>query len=836
MFKKIKVNNYKINLNIDIENLKYNGYVTIDIELNSFTNIIEINSSEILISKILINDINYNFESDTENELIKINGNFSKGNYKINIKFYNIINDLLDGFFYLKDKEYIIVSTHLEPTSARKFIPCFDVPYLKATFDIEITIGKKFTGISNTDIKHKSYNDILQTNTIIFEQTPIMATYLLCISVGDIVPLFVKPLISKNNIKINGYCFPDRVEYLKWSIDHVVKALEYFETWFDIKYPLTKLDVVSLPNFSAGAMENWGLIVFKEEYLLLYNKSDWLTKVKILEVIYHEMAHQWFGNLVTLDDWNNLWLNESTATYFAWMALKDVYTDLNIPELYLFLEYNNLYQIDGITHTHSIIPSESSITPVDIFDEITYEKGCTIIYYISGLMSGTNFQESIRNYLKSNMYKNTNSEELYKNFNIFSNKNNLLKNKIDYGELTNKMIRISGYPILFVEKKLNNQWEIKIKKFNLDKNKISNYESDLYVKIVQQEPDLDSNLNTITYNMSSEQPNIYTFDKPFYINPSNELFCIINWTNSHPSINIMTQSELITYVYEEFILNLYGYKKLSDYLKTIENIINSINIEKYYLLMYKILTNLNRLFEIYDITSKSKSKSKSISTSNSNYNIFYNFVNTIVKIKLTKLFEKYLINFPKYLEMVVDQILILFCINLEDLDMINLSKKLFLEQINNVNINFSKSLNKIMIKHFSNKTFSILFNENKFPIENNHVIESLEYIDSEHFDYIFTNYKNIIKKQDYLLFFKSLSKNKNYQQIIIDYYIDNIDTIILNNELKFKILKAMSFNIFNKKYVEKILNFIKNSSKKERFISNKITNILETNLIIENNL
>jgi aminopeptidase N len=843
----IITNSYDIFLNVNTNKLKYKGYVTIEFVVIQDIGELEINSNLDLITMIKLNGEYQNkWEILKEKELVVIKNDFKKGEYQMTIYFKNKITDTIDGFYYTKKNNLLICCTNLEPTSARKFIPCFDYPNLKAKFKLKVLIEPNYMAISNSSINSIDQISVNNNKTgtrlkklIEFNETPLMSTYLLCLVMGDIEPVLTNPLVMSNRVKINGWSVPLDKKYMGWSVIHTLRALDFFEKWFGIQYPLDKLDICSIPNFSSGAMENWGLVTFREEYILLYNKTNLLSIVKILEVIYHEIAHQWFGNLVTLNQWTDLWLNESTATYFAWMALEISYTDYEIKELYWFLECKGLYLTDGITGTHPVAISsnqpdkvDNSVKPEQLFDEITYSKGNTIIKYVVSLLGLDNFQKSISKYLKENIYKNPSSEKLYLYFNEFA-KNNLIDNSnipIDYVELMSQLINTKGYPILFVEP-TNTGITIRIETFNLDKAKLCDFPIDIYLKIKFLKSKQSDKLIKEFVLLKSKQSEIIdcsnTYTDNFIINPNNDLFCIVKYIRTNPSIENMQQSELMKYAHDEFILYLYGYNNFDDYFQLVTKIFDKYNgVNKNDLLLVSVLTDLNKLFGLYVYFDYVECLDK-----------FKNHLNTI----LVKLIGNICETNTKYMELVLDQVFISLVIYFKNSQVFKLVQKIYWEQINLVNYDrfyMSKSLFKIQMQ-CSSKQFDTI---NQFMVILDictnvqiisNIIESFSYLNSDNFDYIFSNYKNIIRSQDYRIFFNSISKIKEKQEFIIDYWIEFNEQISQIEETRFQIFKTICGNIYETELIDKTIKYIKLTYLPiNQFVFDKIIDILETNKIV----
>jgi hypothetical protein len=846
------INKYDIFIDIDTINLHYEGSVLINLTLLNNINNIKINSSGIEISSIKINQDKIDiWEENEKDEYILINKNFSKGTHMIFVEFKNSIGEEMDGIYYCRQDNNLIICTHLEPISARKFIPCFDEPDLKAVFNMTVTIDNEYNVVSNSSINNivvgnelnkvnefnKSNKEKNNRKRIFFNPTPKMSTYLLCLVAGNISKALDNSLITKTGIKVNGYSILSNIKELSWSILHTAKSLDFFTKWFGIKYPLDKLDIVSIPNFSSGAMENWGLVTFREEYILLYDKENYLSKIKILEVIYHEIAHQWFGNLVTMDDWNSLWLNESTATYFSWMALEIVYKDYFIPELYWLLECKNVLISDGMINTHAIVidstkennNSPDAMDPKDLFDEITYSKGNYIIRYISQLLGINNFQKSINKYLSSNLYSNTKSSELYSYFNEFST-----NKQIDYVELMNNLVKTKGYPILYIQKQ-NQNYHIVLKKFNLDKKLETEYPHEIWIKITYLEKQNDLVGSTeLKYSIIKLKPGYnqipnYITENKFVINPDNTLFCICEYNLFIPYLEIMNQNEIMKYLHDKFILCLYNYFNLSDYLNLILFIFGSVNLKKNYLFLFQIILDLIKIFEIYVLSDK-------------NNDCLLKFIKKNLSKYWIEVLEWLILFKPKYYQMVVDKIFCIESIYIESLtfgELIIQSYKMFYEEKKIANCYFQKTLFLSIIKYHQDEQLDNLLgilSETTDPNIISNIIESFSMLNDKNFDIIISKYKQLIKSQDYDLFFWSISKICSKQKFIINYWIKERDNLSTNHEIQYKILKKISLNIYNLNLIDYLLNYVNSIySIKYKLVFGKIIDVLNYNKITSKN-
>lgn len=815
--------NYKIFLDIDIDNLTYKGAIQIKLLIENDIDSIQLNCRDIVIKSLKIKshkiddkEIQYNY--DKNNNLLIIKENFiKKQEYLIKIEFENIIQDDLEGIYYSSiEGDNIIISTKLEPDFARRVFPCFDDPTYKSTFDISIKINKDLECLSNMPLQNKT--NLLENKLFTFKTTPIMSTYLVCIIIGDIKPVLEKPLVTSSGALVNGYSIKKHSKYMKFAIEHTVKAIEYFEKWFNYKYQLPKLDIVSIPNFRSGAMENWGLVTFREDYILLYDEYSDFAKIIILEVIYHEIAHQWFGNLVTLDSWSNLWLNESSATYFSWIALKDNYPEFSSNTLFNMMEYKKALFADGLTRTHPIVPKKVDNIS-DLFDEISYSKGSCLIAYIYGLLGEEKFKKSIQDYISNNTYSNTSSEDLYKYL--------AMNSKIDISKLIHDLVNVKGYPLIEVELK-NNNLILRKSRFTLNNKIKEKFDVNFYVKLRKY-----NNNEDMLINFDAEEIVIDVKDnKKFYLNPNDELLCIVKYVNIKPDIKLLKQEELVNYMTDEYILMLHNYNNLDSYLEIINDVIKNIdiNIENNILVFINIVSELNKLFFIL--------KAK---IDNEKYKKLYDFVNNNLKNDLIKNIIRISNNKLFYKEELINDVLILLTIYLEDKKTINYCKELFNKNFEvyktSKKFYLNKSLFKIMNKYYPENTikiYNLLLDDNTNSDIINHVIESFEFIDIKYYNQIIEKELYItdkIKLQNYTLLFSSISKNINCQISLIKYVIKKSKILDKNHEIYLSILQKISTNLYNKDLINifiKYLELIKND--KDIMSYNKIFDILQLNI------
>jgi puromycin-sensitive aminopeptidase len=337
------------------------------------------------------------------------------GAYTVTMEFEGKITKPMQGiypcFFKHDGKEKQLIATQFESHHAREAFPCIDEPEAKATFDLTLTTPAKEPVLSNTPVKTQSTKGKLQTTT--FETTPRMSTYLLAFVYGE---MEYKEAKTKEGTVVRCYATPANVGYTEFALDCAVKTLEFYNEYFDIPYPLAKCDFIALPDFASGAMENWGCITFREQALLVDPKNTSLhLKQWVANVVAHELTHQWFGNLVTMRWWTDLWLNESFASWMSWLAIDHLFPEWKVWTQFIVDEQGLAMKLDALEHTH---PIEVEVKHPDeirtIFDAISYEKGASALLMLHDYLGDGDFRDGLRLYLKRHAYGNTDTVDLWK--------------------------------------------------------------------------------------------------------------------------------------------------------------------------------------------------------------------------------------------------------------------------------------------------------------------------------------------------------------------------------------------------------------------------------------
>jgi tricorn protease interacting factor F2/3 len=418
--------NYQIHLIPDLINFSFAGTTKIHFEAQNPIEEISVNALELAIwnCKVRADDlvVECPFLVNTQKEELRILlPKAVSGRIIVTIDYQGHINDKMAGFYrsnYIKGEEirYVAV-TQFEESDARRAFPCMDHPAKKATFDVEIDVDPHLVAISNSTIKEERQLEN-RKKRVVFEQTPKMSTYLLFCGIGEFE--FTQ---DSTDPRVRVVTLPGMKKFAQFGLEFSRKSLAYSEAYYGVPYPLSKLDMIAIPDFAYGAMENWGAITFRENLLLHY--PDITSKAgeeRICEVIAHEIAHQWFGNLVTPSDWKYLWLNESFATYFGFGVVDHYYPHWDTWQQFLQSQTGTAMARDALHETFAIeIPGGEHIVINASTAPIIYNKGGSILRQIQGYIGNQNFKKGLQHYLKTYEYECAASHHLWESFETVSN-------------------------------------------------------------------------------------------------------------------------------------------------------------------------------------------------------------------------------------------------------------------------------------------------------------------------------------------------------------------------------------------------------------------------------
>ena len=412
---------YQLDIIPDLKRFQFNGRVTIDFEATEEVGEVALNILELAVWQCRIHTDNgwhtcaFSIKPDQELLMITLD-QLRQGTFQLQIDYDGKINNQMAGFYrsgYEKDgaTRHIAV-TQFQESSARQAFPCMDHPLYKATFDLRMTVPERFQAIANTGmVSETQLTDGLKQ--VVFERTPVMSTYLVFFGVGefDMVQDHQDPRVRVATLPGLGHTTALGLSFGR-------KALQYCEDYYGIDYPLSKMDLIAVPDFAFGAMENWGAITFRENLLLHFPETTSAEGVeRICEVIAHEIAHQWFGNLVTPADWKYLWLNESFATYFGYGVVAHTHPDWGTWDQFLHSQTSSAMVRDGLIATFPIeIPGGDHVVINSSTAPIIYNKGASMLRMIEGYIGSDQYRQGVQTYLSRHTYACAESHHLWEAF------------------------------------------------------------------------------------------------------------------------------------------------------------------------------------------------------------------------------------------------------------------------------------------------------------------------------------------------------------------------------------------------------------------------------------
>ena len=407
---------YALTLTPDLKNATFAGIESIDLVLKDPTDSITLNSAEIALQSVTITDAGtqqtatVSLDASDQQATFHFSQTLPAGKATLSIRYTGILNNELRGFYLSKTERRNYAVTQFESTDARRAFPSFDEPALKATFDISLVVNTGDTAISNSPIATDTPGPIEGKHTIAFLTTPKMSTYLVALLVGD----FQCTSGEQDGVAIRSCATPDKVALTPYSVEVAKFMLHYYNTYFGIPYPLKKLDLIAIPDFEAGAMENFGAITYRETTLLLDQKTASIaSKQQVAVDIAHEMAHQWFGDLVTMEWWDNVWLNEGFATWMENKSVAAMYPEWHMDEI-VAADLDTTMNVDAQPTTRPI--RAKADTPDEInqmFDAIAYGKAGHVLVAVENFIGPETFRKGVHKYLSAHLYANATAEDFW---------------------------------------------------------------------------------------------------------------------------------------------------------------------------------------------------------------------------------------------------------------------------------------------------------------------------------------------------------------------------------------------------------------------------------------
>ncbi|KAK7970779.1 hypothetical protein PG996_000791 [Apiospora saccharicola] len=421
---------YDVTLEPDFEKFVFNGTVVIDFDVQEESKSIALHTLEIDIhsaqikdgDKVVTSSSAITYDETKQVSTIELQDAVPKGSKTtLEIKFTGQLNDQMAGFYRSTYKkadgtEGMLATSQMEANDCRRAFPCFDEPLHKANFTVTLIADKNLTCLSNMDVASETEVTSAITGSsrkaVKFNKTPVMSTYLVCFIIGELSYIETKNF----RVPIRVYAPPSSdIEHGRFSLELAARTLAYYEKIFGVEFPLPKMDMVAIPDFAAGAMENWGLITYRVVDLLYDEKTSGASmKERVAEVVQHELAHQWFGNLVTMDWWEGLWLNEGFATLMSWLSCDKFYPEWKVWESYVIDNLQSALGLDSLRSSHPIeVPVKRASEVDQIFDAISYAKGSSVLRMISTYLGEDVFLEGVRKYIKKHAYGNTQTDDLW---------------------------------------------------------------------------------------------------------------------------------------------------------------------------------------------------------------------------------------------------------------------------------------------------------------------------------------------------------------------------------------------------------------------------------------
>ena len=407
---------YTLTLTPDLKAATFTGVESIDVTLAEPTSHITLNSAEIAFQSVTVTaagklqSATVSLDAANEQATVTFPAQLPAGKATLAIAYTGILNNELRGFYLSKTAARNYAVTQFESTDARRAFPCFDEPAYKATYDVTLIVDAGDTAISNSPIETDTPGPIPGKHALHFENTPKMSTYLVAFLVGD----FQCISGSSDGVAIRVCSTPDKVALTPYGLDTAQKVLHYYNNYFGIPYPLKKLDLIALPDFEAGAMENFGAITYRETTLLIDPKTATDTEKQTVAIdIAHEMAHQWFGDLVTMQWWDNLWLNEGFATWMESKAVAVLHPEWKLDQI-VAADVNDALNIDSAPTTRAIRAKADTPDEInEMFDGIAYDKAGDVLLTVENYLGKETFRKGVHAYLSAHLYANATAEDFW---------------------------------------------------------------------------------------------------------------------------------------------------------------------------------------------------------------------------------------------------------------------------------------------------------------------------------------------------------------------------------------------------------------------------------------
>ena len=450
----VKPTRYRLTLEPDLEAFTFRGEEAVDIEVLEPSSEITLNSADIDIlsgrltvdggSVLTPQDIALDESQETATFVFE--SEIPAGPATLEITFTGELNDKLRGFYRshytdIDGRERYLATTQFEATDARRAFPCWDEPAVKAAFDVTLVVPGNLVAVSNMPVVSEEEGPS-RLKVVRFAETPVMSTYLLAFVVGDLESVEQR---TDAGTLMRVWTTRGKQEQGRFALETAVNLLDYFDDYFGIRYPLPKLDHIAIPDFAAGAMENWGAITYRETALLVDpDHSSAGTRQRVAAIVSHEMAHMWFGDLVTMAWWNDLWLNESFASWMGDKAVDHLFPEWEMWTQFVMADTNSGLSLDGLKNSHPIEQEVNNPSEIgQLFDAISYSKGASILRMLEHFLGAESFRQGLHLYLSSHEYGNAETEDLWSALGEISGQ--------PVADMMDTWVKQTGYPVLEAE-------------------------------------------------------------------------------------------------------------------------------------------------------------------------------------------------------------------------------------------------------------------------------------------------------------------------------------------------------------------------------------------------
>ena len=457
----VRPQHYAVTLEPDLTAFTFAGSEQVEVMIAEPTSSITLNAAELTISSASVDtqgreglaasEIEY--DDARERLTLHFPQTLPAGTATLHLDFTGILNDQLRGFYRSSyasadGSERYLATTQFEATDARRALPCWDEPAIKASFEVTLVVPTELEAISNMPIAGVE-SASAGRKAVTFERTPRMSTYLLAFVVGDMACVEGS---AADGTLVRVWATRGKEELGRFALENSIAALRYMNDYFGIAYPLPKMDHIAVPDFAAGAMENWGAITYRET-ALLYDPQNSAPQVKqrILEVVAHEMAHMWFGDLVTMEWWDDLWLNESFASWMGDKTVDHLYPEWQMWTQFVSHDTNAALGLDGLRNSHSIEANVDDPAEIrELFDAISYSKGGSVLRMLEDYVGADTFRKGLHAYLSQHSYENARGQHLWASINEAAIADGAGLG-VPVTDLMEAWIKQVGYPVLKAE-------------------------------------------------------------------------------------------------------------------------------------------------------------------------------------------------------------------------------------------------------------------------------------------------------------------------------------------------------------------------------------------------